>query len=266
MEYEGAGAQPSTQERGSASEEPPVSLRAVCSVGMKCSLVFRGGIRTEKPTLASATAGPLVSQCLSFPSPMPTPGLGQTTLAAGPHEREPPSCGCRLVKDLPGHLHITLTPHQSPLPNLSPAEALLAPQLISPLLSFGSQPKLMGQSALETRDKERQGRGNSSDADLLPPSKGLQSAALNSSERAGKTCQCLRKPSKLWRRLQTHQAPLQPLHPSYTQSPRREMEMGSRFYPASPQVALQPDRLRKQPRSRKAPAQSMLFPAPHKDA
>lgn len=182
MEYEGAGALPSTQERGSASEELPVSLRAVCSVGMECSLVFRGGIRTEKPTLASLTAGPLVSRCLSFLSPIPTPGLGQTTLAAGPHEREPPSRGWTLVKDLPGHLHITLAPHQSPLPSPSPAEALLALHLNSPLLSFGSQPKLMPQSALETRDKECQARGNSSDADLRPPRKGLQSAAPKSSE------------------------------------------------------------------------------------
>lgn len=43
---------------------------------MKCSLVFRGGIRTEKSTLVFTIAGYFVSLCLSFPSPSPLPGTG----------------------------------------------------------------------------------------------------------------------------------------------------------------------------------------------
>lgn len=108
MEYEGAGALPSTLERGSASKEPPVSL-----TGMKywCSEEELGLKSPPWPLCAS------VSPSLHL-------GQGQSTLTAGPHEREPPPCGWRLLKDLPGHL--TPTPHQRPLPNHSSAKALLA--------------------------------------------------------------------------------------------------------------------------------------------
>lgn len=49
----------------------------VSSVGMKCSLVFRRGIRTESP-LWTLPSGSFVSPCLSFPSPSSLPGTGMS--------------------------------------------------------------------------------------------------------------------------------------------------------------------------------------------
>lgn len=51
---------------------------------MKCSL-FKGGIKTEKPTVVSTITGPFVSPYLSFLSPSPLPGTG----TAHPCSRSP---------------------------------------------------------------------------------------------------------------------------------------------------------------------------------
>lgn len=119
--------------------DPPCILKRICSVGMKRSLVFRGGIRTEKSTLASTMAGPFVSLCLSCPSPSPFLGTGTDhPCSVSPRE----GAFFMWLETHEGSAWAP-SPHTDALPKPpakpSAAKALLVQQLISSLDSLGSQ-------------------------------------------------------------------------------------------------------------------------------